>query len=108
MFEDALLESAHRIKTRSKHWSVVAVLVNSGALAALVVWPLLHPQALPTQVMASLLVAPPPPPTPPPPPVVRVQTQPQSLASEIPSPSRISPRQQDRHYPITAELRARV
>jgi protein TonB len=89
MFEDALLESAHMIKTRSKHWSVVAVLVNSGALAALVVWPLLHPQALPTQVMASLLVAPPPPPTPPPP-VVRMQTQPQSLASEIQSPSRIS------------------
>ena len=90
MFEDALLESAHRIKTRSRYWSVVAVLINSGALAALVVWPLLHPQALPTQLMASLLVAPPPPPTPPPPAVVKVQTQPQSLVSEIQSPSRIS------------------
>jgi protein TonB len=91
MFEDALLESAHRIKTRTRYWSVVAILINSGALLALVVWPLLHPQALPSQVMASLLVAPPPPPTPPPPQtVVKVQTRPQSLANEIQSPSRIA------------------
>jgi periplasmic protein TonB len=88
MFEDALLESAHRIKTRSKYWSVVAILINTGVLVAFVVWPLLHPQALPTQVMAALLVAPPPP-SAPPHPVVKVQTQPQSLASEIQAPAQI-------------------
>jgi periplasmic protein TonB len=90
MFEDALVESAHRIKTRSKSWSVVAAFINGAALAACVVWPLLHPQALPTQVMASLLVAPAPPPQPAPQPVVKMQTRPQSLASEVQSPSRIT------------------
>ena len=48
MFEDSLVESNHRIKTRSRYWSLVAILINSGAAIALVIWPLLHPQALPT------------------------------------------------------------
>jgi protein TonB len=90
MFEDALVESAHRIKTRSKYWSVVAVVINTGAVIALAVWPLLHPQALPTQAMASLLVAPAPPPPPPPvQPVVKLRTQPQSLAAEIQATNKI-------------------
>ena len=66
MFEDALVESSHRIKTRSKYWSLLAFFINGGALIALLIWPLLHPQALPTQIMASLLVAPPPQVPPPP------------------------------------------
>jgi periplasmic protein TonB len=89
MFEDALVESNHRIKTRSRYWSVVAVFINSGALIALVLWPLLHPQALPTQVMASLLVAPPSPIPPQTVPVVRVANRSRSLENEIETPSRL-------------------
>jgi protein TonB len=88
MFEDALWESTHRIKTRSRQWSGLAIVINAGAVLALVLWPLLHPQALPTQIMASLLVAPAPPP-PAPPPAVRVQVRSRSLASEIESPNLI-------------------
>ena len=62
MFEDALMESSNRIKTRSRYWSPLAVLINCGVLIALIIWPLLHPDALPVQIMAALLVAPSPPP----------------------------------------------
>ena len=54
MFEDSLMESDNRIKRKSK-WSFVAFLLNFGALFALVIWPLLHPEALPTQMMATLM-----------------------------------------------------
>ena len=62
MFEDALMESSHRIKTSSRDWSLLAVLINCGVLVTLAIWPLLHPDALPVQIMAALLVAPSPPP----------------------------------------------
>src|SRR3984885_14032629 len=65
MFEDSLMESGNRKKRKSK-WSLVAFVLNFGALFALIVWPLLHPEALPTQMMAALMVAPSPPPAPPP------------------------------------------
>jgi periplasmic protein TonB len=54
MFEDALMESSNRIKTRSRYWSPLAVLINCGVLIALIIWPLLHPDALPVQIMAAL------------------------------------------------------
>ena len=92
MFEDALVESSDRIKTRSKYWSLVAFLINGGALITLLIWPLLHPQALPTQIMASLLVAPPPqvPPPPPASPAVRMPVRSRSLENEINAPSTLS------------------
>ncbi len=93
MFEDALMESANQIKTRSKYWSVVALFVNCAALLALVIWPLLHPEALPTQAMASLLVAPAPPPAPPPPmPQAKLQPRSEIVDSKLQMPSKI-PRQ---------------
>jgi hypothetical protein len=66
MFEDALMESSSTIKTRSKYWSLPALAMNCALLSAMIVWPLLHPEALPKQAMASLLVAPLAPPTAPP------------------------------------------
>jgi protein TonB len=59
MFEDSLMESGGKIKTKSKYWSIVTLCINGVILAALIIWPLLHPEALPTQMMATLLVAPP-------------------------------------------------
>jgi protein TonB len=91
MFEDSLMESDHRIKAKSKYWSLASLLVNGVALIALIIWPLLHPEALPTQVMATLIQAPAPPPPPPPPPplttVVRVRSE--MLSNELQAPSRI-------------------
>jgi periplasmic protein TonB len=90
MFEDSLMESGNAIKARSKYWSIVSLLVNGGGLLALIMWPLLHPEALPRQMIATLMVVPSPPPPPPPPaPVPRVQVRSEMLISELLAPSRI-------------------
>ncbi|MGC2583507.1 MAG: energy transducer TonB, partial [Acidobacteriaceae bacterium] len=59
MFEDILLESGHQIKTKSKYYTIVGLLLNSSVLAALILYPLIYPEALPKAMMATLLVAPP-------------------------------------------------
>jgi protein TonB len=85
-----LMESCNRIRRKNKFWSLVAFLLNTGALLALAIWPLLHPEALPRQVMATLMVAPSPPPARPPPgPAARVQAKAQMLMSEMTVSSRI-------------------
>ncbi len=91
MFEDALMESSNRIKTRSRYWSVLAVLINCGVLIVLIIWPLLHPDALPVQIMAALLVAPSPPPPAPLTQVTqsRVQARSELLDNQIQAPSKI-------------------
>jgi protein TonB len=68
MFEDSLMESGHRIKTKSKYWSILALVLNCAVVVGLILWPLMHLESLPKNLMATLLVAPSPPPAPPPPP----------------------------------------
>jgi periplasmic protein TonB len=46
MFEDATFESMGRIHTRSRSWMLATLALNGGVLAALVLFPLLHPEAL--------------------------------------------------------------
>ena len=82
MFEDALMESSNRFRTSSKYWSLLTFAINCAVVLALVLWPLLHPQALPKQALTSLLVAPAPPP---PPPLVTVESKMQSHAATIES-----------------------
>jgi protein TonB len=90
MFEDSLMESDNRIRRKNKFWSFVAFLLNAAALLALVIWPLLHPEALPKQMMATLMVAPSPPPAPPPvAPAPRVLVKAENLTSELRAPSRM-------------------
>jgi len=90
VFEDALMESGNQLKTKSKYWSLLAMLVNCAAVIALIIWPLLHPDALPTQIMATLLVAPSPPPPPPPQaPQPKVQVRSVLLDDQIQAPSTI-------------------
>jgi len=60
MFEDSTFESAGRIRTRSRGWGLAAFAFNGSILAALIVIPLIHPEALPRQMMNMLLMAPPP------------------------------------------------
>jgi protein TonB len=90
MFEDSLMESGNRLRRKNRIWSFVAFLLNAGALLALAIWPLLHPEALPKQMMATLMVAPSPPPAPPPAaPAPRVQARSEMLRTELLPPSRI-------------------
>jgi protein TonB len=67
MFEDSTFESTGRIRTRSRAWMIAALAFNSSILLALVLIPLLYPEALPRQAIAFLMEAPAPPPAPVPP-----------------------------------------
>ncbi len=60
MFEDSMMESGGRIKTKSKYYTIVGVLLNGSILAALILVPLLYPEALPKAALTTMLVAPPP------------------------------------------------
>jgi protein TonB len=72
MFEDSTFESTGRIHTRSRGWMIAASAFQGSILLALVLIPLMYPEALPRIAMAFLMEAPPAP-TPPPRPPVRVE-----------------------------------
>jgi len=61
MFEDSTFESMGRIRTRSRGWMFVTLALNSTILLALVLIPLLYPEALPRMAESILIQAPPPP-----------------------------------------------
>src|SRR3954470_6345600 len=58
MFEDSTFESTGRIRTRSRGWMMAAFLFNGSILLALVLIPLIYPEALPRQMMSVLIEAP--------------------------------------------------
>jgi len=62
MFEDSTFESTGRIHTRSRLWSIATLALNTSILAALIVIPLVFPEALPRHLTEILLSAPPTPP----------------------------------------------
>ncbi len=66
MFEDSTFESTGRIRTRSRGWMIAATIFNGTILLALILIPLIYPEALPRQAIAFLMEAPPPPPSAPP------------------------------------------
>ena len=68
MFEDSLMESGGRIKTKQGATAVVSFVLQILLIIVLVLLPLIFTEALPKQQLMTILVAPPPPPPPPPPP----------------------------------------
>src|SRR5208283_3732702 len=68
MFEDSLVESGGRLKTRQEATTAVSFVLQMTLLGILVLLPLIFTEALPKQQLMTFLVAPPPPPPPPPPP----------------------------------------
>ena len=68
MFEDSLLESGGKLKTKSKTTTTIAFIAQIAFVGVLVLIPLIYTEALPKQQLMTFLVAPPPPPPPPPPP----------------------------------------
>ena len=68
MFEDATFESTGRIRTRSRRWMIATFALNGSVLTALILIPLIYPEALPGRLTSILLTAPPPPPAAPTPP----------------------------------------
>jgi protein TonB len=67
MFEDSLLESGGRLKTKRGRTTTVAFIFEMALVGILVLIPLVFTEALPHQQLMTFLVAPPPPPPPPPP-----------------------------------------
>jgi len=67
MFEDSLIESGGRLKTKRGRTSAIAFLLEIMILIVMVLIPLIFTEALPRTQLMTFLVAPPPPPPPPPP-----------------------------------------
>ena len=90
MFEDSTFESTGRIKTRSRRWMFAALALNGSILLALVLVPLIYPDALPSHFIPPLLVAPavPQPETPP----VHVRPAAPNHASEMMGRQLVAPR----------------
>jgi protein TonB len=61
MFEDSLMESGGKIKTKSKYWMIATFTFNGIVIAGLIIYPLINPEALPKTMMTAMLTAPPPP-----------------------------------------------
>lgn len=81
MFEDSLVESAGRIKTKAAWTTALSFVLQIFLIGVMILIPLIYTEALPKQQLMTFLVAPPPPPPPPPPAaaapvkVVKVQTE---------------------------------
>jgi periplasmic protein TonB len=79
MFEDSLIESGGKLKTKRFATSIVSFFGQFLLLGILILIPLIYTEALPKANLMTFLVAPPPPPPPPPPPaavvkVVKIQS----------------------------------
>jgi protein TonB len=68
MFEDSLVESGGKLKTRRGATTFLSFILEFLFLGILVLLPLIFTEALPTKQLMTMLTAPPPPPPPPPPP----------------------------------------
>ncbi|MGA3089390.1 MAG: TonB family protein [Terriglobales bacterium] len=68
MFEDSLIESGNKLKTRRLSTTIISFMLQVGLICVLILIPLIYTDALPKTQLMTFLVAPPPPPPPPPPP----------------------------------------
>src|SRR5258708_23091671 len=102
MFEDSTFESSGRIHTRSRGWMIAACAFNGSILLALILIPLIYPEALPRMAMAFLMEVPPAP-TPQPKPIPRVEHanvgRPELQSSVLFAPTKFPPKPlvEDRH-----------
>jgi periplasmic protein TonB len=93
MFEDSLLESGGRLKTKRGRTTTFAIILEIGLVGLMVLMPLIFTEALPKQQLMTFLVAPPPPPPPPPPAAAPVkivkQIQTDIVNGELRTPTKI-------------------
>lgn len=93
MFEDSLIESGGRLKTKRGLYTSLSLIVQVGLLGVMVLIPLLFTEALPKTQLMTFLVAPPPPPPPPPPAVAQVhvvrQLETDIVNNQLKTPTRI-------------------
>ncbi|MBZ5631440.1 MAG: TonB family protein [Acidobacteriia bacterium] len=82
MFEDSLIESGGRLKSKRGATTVLSFALQALLLGILILIPLIYTEALPKQQLMTFLVAPPPPPPPPPPAAMAVKVV-RQVVSEI-------------------------
>lgn len=70
MFEDSLIESGGKLKTRRGRMTMFSFVLEAMIIIVMILIPLLFTEALPKAMTMTFLAAPPPPPPPPPPPAV--------------------------------------
>jgi periplasmic protein TonB len=92
MFEDSLIESGNKLKTKRGMTTSVTFILEAVLVGVMVLIPLLFTEALPKAQLLTGLVAPPPPPPPPPPPaavikVVKIQTN--MINDQLRTPTKI-------------------
>ena len=73
MFEDSLIESGGKLKTRRGRMTFFSFILEAIIVIILILIPLMFTEALPKGQLMTFLVAPPPPPPPPPPPAAAVK-----------------------------------
>jgi periplasmic protein TonB len=73
MFEDSLIESGNRFKTKRLSTTIFSFTLQVLLICILILIPLIYTDALPKTQLMTFLVAPPPPPPPPPPPAPTVK-----------------------------------
>ncbi len=93
MFEDSLLESGGRLKTKRGRTTAFAIFLECLMVGVMVLIPLIFTEALPKQQLMTFLVAPPPPPPPPPPAAAPIkivkQIQTDIVNGELRTPTKI-------------------
>src|ERR1700729_109512 len=93
MFEDSLIESGGRLKTKRGIWTFFSFALEAVLVGVLVLIPLLVTEALPKTQLMTFLVAPPPPPPPPPPAAAPIkivkQVQTNIVNGELRTPTKI-------------------
>jgi len=83
MFEDSLIESGNKLKTKRGMTTFVSFALQMFLLGILILIPLIYTDALPKQQLMTFLVAPPPPPPPPPPPAAATVVKVVKIQSEL-------------------------
>ncbi len=93
MFEDSLIESGGKLKTKRGWTSIVSFGIQIMIVGVMVLIPLIFTEALPKGTTLFMLVAPPPPPPPPPPAAAPVrivkQVQTDIINGELRTPTKI-------------------
>ena len=93
MFEDSLIESGGRLKTKRGATTLFSFVLQMILLGVLILIPLLYTEALPKTQLMTFLVAPPPPPPPPPPaaatPIKVVKIQSEIVNGQLRTPTKI-------------------
>ena len=93
MFEDSLIESGGKLKTKRGFTSIISFVIQIMIVGVMVLIPLIFTEALPKGTTLFMLVAPPPPPPPPPPAAAPVhvvkQVQTDIINGELRTPTKI-------------------